>query len=330
MKNLLIYCSAACCLLLPVPSGNAQVLDLGTISNFVVFTGNGTISNTGTSVLTGDVGSDLGAVSLTGATVNGTVFNADAVTAQAVSDLQDTYIQLMSVPVTNTIHAASFGNSETLTTGVYFISGAGSLDGDLILDGQNDPDAVFIFRFGGAFNSGAVSSVSLINGTLPCNVFWISEGAIALATFTSMKGSLLSHNGAVSMAVNCELEGRLLSTAGTISFSSSVASMPLCTTTIPVTLAGGCVTIDLGSLVSFAMYTSNGAVGNTGPSNIIGDIGSDIGAISGFGTATVAGSFYNADPVTAQAAADLSSLVEEKLLQQVFTSSQEQVHWMGI
>jgi len=308
MKNSIFNCLAAFCLLVSANSINAQVLNLGTISNFVVFTGNGAIANTGASVLTGDVGADLGAISLSGATIIGTVYNTDAVTAQAALDLQDTYIQLMSVPVTNTIHTPAFGSAEILTTGVYLISGAGSLAGSLTLDGQSDPNAVFIFRFGGAFNSGATSSVILTNGTLPCNVFWISEGGMALASSTVMKGTLLSHNGAVSMAVNCDLEGRLLSTAGAISFGPSVAALPLCVSTIPVLPADGCNNIDLGSLVNFAVFTTNGAVGNTGTSTITGDIGADIGAISGFGTATVIGSFYNTDAVTAQAATDLSSM----------------------
>jgi hypothetical protein len=54
----------------------------------------------------------------------------------------------------------------------------------------------------------------------------------------------------------------------------------------------------LGTAANFVLFTSSGAVSNTGSSALTGNIGSDLGAISGFGTATVIGSFYNADAVT--------------------------------
>ncbi len=76
-----------------------QTLNMGTVANFVIFTSNGAEANTGTSNFTGDIGTNLGAVDLAGATVVGNVNTADAVTAQAKVDLQSTYIQLLSIPV---------------------------------------------------------------------------------------------------------------------------------------------------------------------------------------------------------------------------------------
>jgi hypothetical protein len=63
--------------------------------------------------------------------------------------------------------------------------------------------------------------------------------------------------------------------------------------------------INLGTAANFILFTSAGAVDNTGSSTLTGDIGSDLGDISGFGEATVNGSFYNADSVTALAKVDL-------------------------
>ena len=54
---------------------SAQVLNLGSISNFVVFTGNGAIANTGTSFLTGDVGADIGAIGLAGVILTGSILS---------------------------------------------------------------------------------------------------------------------------------------------------------------------------------------------------------------------------------------------------------------
>lgn len=41
---------------------------------------------------------------------------------------------------------------------------------------------------------------------------------------------------------------------------------------------------DLGSAANFILFTGSGAVANTGTSTITGDVGSQLGAISGFGS----------------------------------------------
>ena len=98
-------------------------------------------------------------------------------TAQGVIDLQAIYDQIIAFPITHPNHAAVFGNGETITPGVYFLAGAISLSATLILDGENDPNALFIIRTGGAFTTGAATIVTLINGANANNIFWVSEGA---------------------------------------------------------------------------------------------------------------------------------------------------------
>jgi hypothetical protein len=72
-------------------------------------------------------------------------------TAEGAIDLTNAYNTLMGVAGTNTIHAPAFGSGETLNAGVYTIGAAGSVAGSLTLDALGDPNAVFIFRYGGAF-----------------------------------------------------------------------------------------------------------------------------------------------------------------------------------
>ena len=45
--------------------------------------------------------------------------------------------------------------------------------------------------------------------------------------------------------------------------------------------------INLGSVANFTLYSSEGAVSNTGISNITGDIGTNFGDITGFGPPSV-------------------------------------------
>jgi hypothetical protein len=139
-----------------------QVIDLGTAESFMLFSCSGAVSNTGVSSITGDVGADLGIVSGFG-TINGSFYSVDATTAQVKTDVIYSYNLLVSIPPTVTSHAGAFG-SEILNSGVYTIAGAGSLAGNLILDGLGDSCSTFVFRFGGAFSTGAFSSITLING----------------------------------------------------------------------------------------------------------------------------------------------------------------------
>ena len=64
----------------------------------------------------------------------------------------------------------------------------------------------------------------------------------------------------------------------------------------------------LGAASSFALFTVNGALTNSGASTVTGDIGTNAGAFSGFNTATVAGQTHlPGSPEAAQAAADVTN-----------------------
>jgi hypothetical protein len=177
----------------------------------------------------------------------------------------------MAITATNTLHSAVFGNGEILLPGVYVVAGASSTAGILTLDGEGDTNAVFIIRIGAAFAGGAGTTVVLTNGASSNNIFWIAEGALSLAANTIMKGTLIANNAAASAAADTDLDGRMFSTTGAISFGPGTAAIP-----------SGDSYIDLGVLSSFVFFTTSGAVSNTEPSTITGDVGSNVGAITGF------------------------------------------------
>lgn len=203
----------------------AQVLNLGTLVDFVIFTSNGAVSNVGISTLTGHVGADIGAISgFETSNVSGLFYNEDVITEQAKIDLNIFYNQLSFIASTNSAHIPVFGNEEVLSPGVYLINAAGSLAGNLILDGEGDSSAVFLLKFDGAFTTSAGAAVVLMNSATACNVYWLVEGAISMAASTKMKGTMVSNNGAVTMASGGDLEGRLYSTTGAISIDQIVAT----------------------------------------------------------------------------------------------------------
>ncbi|SDX15724.1 ice-binding family protein [Flavobacterium degerlachei] len=286
---------------------SGPLLDLGILTNFAAYTVAGAVTNSGTSTVSGDIGSNNGVITGFGApTTAGTIYNADATTAQAKIDLLRVYIHLSDVFVTNTTHAAAFGG-ETLTAGVYAIAGAGSLTGPITLDGQGNANAIFIIKFEGAFTVAANSKIILANGARACNVFWIAQGAISAGASSDLKGTLIAYPGAITVPTGSNLEGRMLSSSGAINFGPGALSVPEGPIAIPIKCDNSCNNNILGTVANFVLFTSAGAVANNGPSGIVGDIGSDSGAISGFESSTIEGSFYNVDAVTAQAKIDLQA-----------------------
>ncbi|MFT7105105.1 MAG: hypothetical protein ACJAQ5_002222, partial [Flavobacteriales bacterium] len=289
----------------------SQTLELGILSSFEAYTGAGAITNSGE--VTGDAGSNIGIISGSGFGVDytGTIYENDSVTAQAKIDLLRVYIHLSDVFVTFPgTHAPDFGGGETITPGVYSIPGAGSIGGTITLDAGGNPDAFFIMKFEGAFTIGVGTEIILAGGTRAANVYWIAEGAISVGSDSVLGGTLLSHPGAVSLGTGCTIDGRILATEGALTIGAgSVAVVPEGDSTIPIKCLGLCSpnpAVDvLESISKYALFTSAGAVSNAASSGIVGDIGTNLGAVSGFGTSTQVGSTFSEDSVTAQAAIDL-------------------------
>jgi len=213
----------------------SQAPNLGMAANFTLFTVTGAMTNTAVSVVTGNIGTNTGPISGFGI-INGGVYTNTAITRQCSTDVIAAYAELVGKAATSTSHTPAFGGGETLMAGVYSIAAAGSIAGVLNLDAQGDPNALFVFKFGGAFTTGAASTVNLINGASACNVYWGADGAIAMAATTIMKGTLIANNGAISMGDGGTLEGRMLSTTGAVSIYGVYAYNSCGFVTLPVGL----------------------------------------------------------------------------------------------
>lgn len=215
MKAKLLKTVATVILLTVATMTFAQAPNLGTAADFVLFSTNGAVSNTGISQLTGNVGTNNGSSTAFG-NVNGVMHDGDAASAKCAADLLTAYNELNST-IPKFFPASLLGNGQILEAGVYSISGEAILNLDLTLDAKDDPNAVFIFQINGAFSTNAASEVHLINGAMACNVFWKIEGLVSMASGTKMKGTIIANNTAIIINTGSTLEGRALSTAGAIS-----------------------------------------------------------------------------------------------------------------
>ncbi|MDD4977634.1 MAG: ice-binding family protein [Gallionella sp.] len=82
----------------------------------------------------------------------------------------------------------------TLTPGVYKTAANVLVStGALTLDGQGNPNAVFIFSIGGTLGTGAPGgNIVLVNGALAKNVYWRTAGITTIGAATIFKGQVFA------------------------------------------------------------------------------------------------------------------------------------------
>jgi len=301
MKTQLLNLLTAVMLLL-IPTLNfAQAPPLGTAAGFVLFSSVGAVGNTGISQITGNVGTNSGAITGFG-NVNGVMHTSNGATAQCAADLLLAY-NLLNSTVPTFFPAPLLGNGQILNTGVYSISGAATMNGILTLNAQGNANAVFIFQIQGSFSTGANAKVKLINGALACNVFWKVEGLVSMAAGTTMRGTVIANNAAIDMYAGDTLEGRALSTTGAVNVDGVMAYTPIgCGSPILT----GPAPPALASTQCYTIFSSDGPVSNAGITHVTGDVGTNVGLTTGFDPLLVNGMIHPIpDGSTAQCAADL-------------------------
>jgi serine-aspartate repeat-containing protein C/D/E len=205
-------------------------VDLGTAENFAVLGGQA-VTNTGPSVIFGDVGVSPGSAITgfpPGIVTNGTIHASDAVAAQAQSDLTTAYNQVAGLAVTQDLTGQDLGGL-TLTAGVYFFSSAAQLTGTLTLDAQGNPNAEFDFQIGSSLTTASNSSVQVINGGDPCDVFWQVGSSATLGTTTSFVGHILALTS-ISLLHGASVDGSTLARNGSVTLDDNSISIADCFT----------------------------------------------------------------------------------------------------
>jgi len=163
--------------LFSLPSATfGQAPDLGTASNYAVFTAIGAFGNSGASTITGDIGTQAGEFSgFPPGTLTGEIHVVDPVSYQASIDVIAAYTQI-NANTCGVVLGTTLGNDQTLTPNEYCMGAASVLNGNLTLDGNGDSNSVFIFKIDGALNTSSLSRVLLINSALASHVYWSVNG----------------------------------------------------------------------------------------------------------------------------------------------------------
>jgi hypothetical protein len=213
-------------------AAQAAPVGLGTAGPFVVLGGT-TVTNVGPSVLNGDLGVSPG-TELEGfglpAVVNGATHATDEVAAKAQLDLTTAYNVAAEQPVlpANDLSGTDLGERK-LAPGTYRYNAAALLTGALTLDAEGDPNAEFVFQIGSQLTTESASSVLLVNGASPCNVYWQVGSSADIGTTTAFQGNLMALTS-ISLKNGATVLGRMLARNGQVSLINNVLTRPLCAT----------------------------------------------------------------------------------------------------
>ncbi len=230
-------------------------------SGYVLFTAAGNINNSGTTNVTGDIGTFVGAINgFPPGIISGQTHVADASSTQAASDVATAYANLSAMTCGSVI-SAGLGSGQTLTPNVYCINAASTLDGALILDAQGDAGATFIFKINGAFTTGVGSTITLLNSALCTHVIFQVSGAVSLGQASSFKGTIIS-GGAISILESASVTGKVYTTAGAINLSNNAVALGMAPSASTISANGATTFCDGTSLMLFG--NNNGGVWSTG------------------------------------------------------------------
>lgn len=243
--------------------GNSTFLD--SAGSYAVIAA-ATVTNTGFTVLTGDLGlSPNGSTSVTGfppGVYTGTSHTADSAAVQARSDLHSAYAVAAGLASTLVVGTADL-NGSVFAAGVYRSASSLllSVGGTVTLNGGVDD--VFVFQAGSTLTTGSGSTILLTGGAQACNVFWQIGSSATLGTYSHFIGTIMADTS-ITATTGVSVVGRLLASANTLS---------------------GAVTLDTTSVNSAsACLTGGGGSPGAGPGPGSGAPGSGTPAFGTSGT----------------------------------------------
>ena len=200
-------------------------VNLASTGFFSVLAGT-TVTNTGPTTMFADLGLDPGS-SVTGAPhVLGAAHIDDAVALNAKNDLVNAFTDAAGRPATALASADLSG--QTFTPGVYAASSQLLFSaGEVTLNAQGNPDAVFIFQVGSSLTTGSATTVQLTNGAQPCNVFWQVGASVTLGTNSRFDGTVMALT-TITAQTGATLDGRLLARNGAVNLDTNTITTSAC------------------------------------------------------------------------------------------------------
>jgi hypothetical protein len=243
-------------------AGYEQSVGLGTAGAYSVLAGS-TVTNTGNSDLSGSLGVSPGSA-ITGfppGLVHGAT-NVASAAAGAKDDLTTAYNDAAGRTATGTSLGSALAGG-TLAPGVYNAASALDLSGAITLDGQGDPNSVFIFEVGAALTTATSTSIVFLGNAQACNVFWQVGTSATLGTTNVFAGTIMA-NASISVDNGTSIAGRALARVGAVTLINDTFTSAACVSTPTTTAVSATPTTTGGTSTLTATVAAPGANTPTG------------------------------------------------------------------
>ena len=154
-----------------------------------------TLTSTGATLITGNCGTCPG-TAITGfppGKCTGTKSAGGTAACSAEAACLSAYNKARAASPTVALPAADLGGL-TLPPGVYtFPTAAGSLTGNVTLNGAKNANGQFIFLLSTTFEAAAASKILLINGAKACNVYIIVGSSATIGAASALQANILAY-----------------------------------------------------------------------------------------------------------------------------------------
>jgi hypothetical protein len=318
-----------------IPAASAATkVQLGAATPFAVLAGQG-VSDVPTSSITGDVGVSPGPgtaiTGLTKAEVDGTIYTTDGtgptgnVMNPGLLGLAQSNNTAAFLTASGEMPITDFGagddqlGGKTLVPGTYAFGGATAnltSAAPLVLNGEGDVNAVWVFQASSTLIMGTNSVVQLENGAQACNVFWTVGSSATLDSGSTFVGTIMALTSA-SLGAGATVQGRVLVQTGSVTLDADTITAPstcltssgggTTTTTTPGSTTGGTTPTSGGG----GSTTGGGGTGGStsgGSGTITTSPGTTSGGVAGSGTGAAAGAVGTSAPAVVPAGSPQTGL----------------------
>ncbi len=194
------------------------------LQSFAVL-GGSTVTNTGATIVTGNLGVSPG-TAITGfppGTVTGGTFHNIPPATSAHLDLISAFTAL-SAPAHPCLPANNLTGQDlgglTLAPGVYCFNSSAQLTGKLTLQGNG----IWIFQIGSTLTTATNASVVMSGGGQDTNVYWVVGSSATIGTGTAFTGNILAQ-ASITLTTGASVSGRALAIVGAVTMdTNNVAS----------------------------------------------------------------------------------------------------------
>ena len=224
LAAVVVFCLMVTNVAAQTPTAKQAPVYLGEAANYAIL-GASTVTNTGPSVINGNLGVWPGTAYVPGtpaATVNGAIYAGVTEAQHAQASLAIAYNEAAG-RTAGVVAVAGDLSGQTLAPGLYNSTSTIAITGDLTLDANGDPNAVFIFQVGSALTVASGGRVVLTGGAKAANVFWQVGSSATLGTYSAFKGTIMAY-ASVTIATGATLDGRALAQNAAVTMDSNVVT----------------------------------------------------------------------------------------------------------